>query len=63
MTKQQDWIKTSEQKPDENVVVRAMDGGGHVQLLKRKGNLWWFDDESMYCYFVPTFWQPLEERK
>lgn len=62
MTKQQDWIKTAEQKPAENVVVRAMDSGGHVQLLKRKGNLWWFPDESMYCYFVPTFWQPPEEQ-
>lgn len=56
---QKDWIKTTDRKPDEGVVVRAMDSGGHVQLLTRIGNLWWFADGSMYVYFVPQYWQPI----
>lgn len=53
----QDWIPTERELPPDDVVVDAMDSGGHVQPLKRRGNLWWFADGSMYVYFVPKFWR------
>jgi len=53
----QNWTKTSSQLPSENTVVITMDSAGNVQDLKRKGNLWWFSDDSMYVYYTPKFWQ------
>jgi hypothetical protein len=32
---------------------------GAVQNLKRRGNLWWLPDDSMYVYFTPTHWRLL----
>lgn len=52
-----DWTQTVLQLPPDNKVVETMDSGGHVQNLIRKGNLWWFDDMSMYVYYVPKFWR------
>lgn len=52
-----DWSKTSERRPEEGVVVKAMDSGGHVQDLVYEKGLWWFPDRSMYVYFTPTFWR------
>jgi hypothetical protein len=49
----------------ENVVVLTWidDGEGvrNLQKLKRRGQLWWFPDDSMYCYYTPTHWRPLEK--
>jgi hypothetical protein len=46
----------------EDVVVRTKisdaSGERNDQLLKRRGNLWWFPDGSMYVYYTPTHWQP-----
>jgi hypothetical protein len=56
----QDLIPTAEAVPDEGQVVDAMDSGGHVQPLVRKGALWFFPDWSMYVYFTPRFWRPIE---
>ncbi len=25
--------------------------------LKRRGNLWYFPDDSMYVYYTPTHWR------
>ena len=52
-----DWIKTSSLLPPEGKVVSTMDSGGSVQLLKRRKGLWFFPDDSMYVYYVPSFWQ------
>lgn len=27
--------------------------------LKRGGNLWWYPDGSMYVYYTPTHWKPV----
>jgi len=52
-----DWIPTEREEPPEGDIVEAMDSGGHVHLLKRRGRLWWFADGSMYVYFTPKFWR------
>jgi len=47
----------------EDVVVRTKisdaDGDRNDQPLKRRGNLWWFPDGSMYVYYKPTHWAPM----
>ena len=54
------WIKTSDELPPENIVVETKidDGKGvrNQRPLKRKGNLWYFPDMSMYVYYTPTRW-------
>ena len=46
----------------ENVVVRTkIDdecGCRNDQTLKRRDNLWWIPDGSMYVYYRPTHWRP-----
>lgn len=32
----------------------------NVQNLVYERNLWWFPDRSMYVYYTPTHWRPLE---
>lgn len=57
-----DWIALSDQRPAEGLVVntKISDGKGerNEQQLKRRGNLWFFPDGSMYVYYTPTHWQP-----
>jgi hypothetical protein len=36
-------------------------GVRNEQTLKRRGNLWWFPDDSMHCYYRPTHWRPVPE--
>lgn len=47
----------------ENVIVKTKiddaDGLRNEQSLKRRGNLWWHPDGSMYVYYTPTHWSPL----
>lgn len=49
----------------ENVPVRTKidDGKGvrNEQPLLRCGRLWFFPDRSMYVYYTPTHWAPLQE--
>lgn len=56
------WIPTAAQLPPEGVVVDTQDSGGNVQLLKRKGNLWWHPDGAMYVYYVPKCWRHVVTR-
>ena len=47
--------------PEKVVIETKIDEGGrirNIQTLKRVGNLWWFPDMSMYCYYRPTHWRP-----
>ena len=53
------WYHTANQLPPENELVRAMDSGGHVQELRRKGNLWFLSDESGYVYYTPKMWSKI----
>lgn len=46
--------------PHNEVVETKIDdqnGVRNVRTLKRMGNLWWFPDGSMYCYYRPTHWR------
>lgn len=56
-----DWIATSDLLPKEGKVVETKieRGGGSSNecTLKRRGNLWFFPDGSMYVYYVPTHWR------
>ena len=51
------YIMTAHERPPEDIVVETVDGGGCVRDLKRKGNLYFLPDESMYMYFVPQMWK------
>jgi hypothetical protein len=54
------WIKCKEQLPPEGVTVNTKiddaNGERNEQRLKRRGNLWWHPDDSMYVYYTPTHW-------
>jgi hypothetical protein len=54
------WIKCLDRLPPEGVSVLTKiddaDGERNEQRLKRRKNLWWFPDESMYVYYTPTHW-------
>jgi hypothetical protein len=46
--------------PDDLIVDTKIDdrtGERNVQYLKRKNNLWWLADGSMYVYYTPTHWR------
>ncbi|SDR17331.1 DUF551 domain-containing protein [Paraburkholderia tuberum] len=36
-------------------------GARNEQTLRRRGNLWFLPDDSMYVYYTPTHWQPLPQ--
>ena len=52
------WRSTESDPPPDGVVVQVKNNGG--ALLKRSGNLWFFPDESMYVYYWPEFWRPVD---
>ena len=58
------WIKCSMQLPAEGVVVetRIFDwkGARNEGRLKRQGRLWFLPDGSMYVYYEPTEWRPIQ---
>lgn len=58
-----DWISTADSLPDEGVTVDTCinDKGGfrNHQKLKRRGRMWYFEDDSMYVYYRPTHWRHL----
>jgi hypothetical protein len=58
------WIKCSDNLPDHNIVVDTKiddaDGCRNEQALKRQGTLWFVPDGSIYVYYRPTHWKPLE---
>lgn len=53
------WIPTISQLPLERLVVETKSPNGQVQQLKRIGTLWFFPDDSMYVYYVPSEWRLL----
>lgn len=58
------WISVNDRLPEEGVVVQTKIHDGkcrrNEQDLKRKGNLWFLPDGSMYVYYTPTHWSPKE---
>lgn len=61
-----EWIKCSDRlpAPDADVETKIDDGCGvrNEARLRRHSNLWWFTDMSMYVYYSPTHWRPLDGR-
>jgi len=54
------WRSVETNPPPQNVEVDTMSPGGMQQTLKLRGNLWWFPDDRMYCYYTPSFWIELD---
>lgn len=53
-----EWRRVaSSSMPPEGVEVKTQSENGLEQTLKRKGNLWFFPDMSMYVYYTPKFWK------
>lgn len=59
----QKWNKVADILPQEGVLVRTVSPNGLEQVLKRSGRLWFFADGSMYVYYTPSWWLPLEKLK
>jgi len=60
-----DWIQVSDQLPEENLVVETKIDDQHgirneVRLF-REGRLWYVADGSMYVYYAPTHWRPVQQ--
>ena len=55
------WNLTASALPPVGVKVRTMSEGGIEQTMIYDNNLWWLPDKSMYVYYTPQFWKPLDE--
>lgn len=48
--------------PEGVVVLTKIDDGHGCRnegTLLRRGSLWFFPDERMYVYYMPTHWRPM----
>jgi hypothetical protein len=54
------WISCADLLPPEGEVVEVKNNGG--ARLRRRGNLWFLADGSMYVYYTPEYWRPIERR-
>lgn len=50
-----EWRSARNDPPLEGVVVQVQNNDG--ALLKRRGRLWFFPDDSMYVYYTPEYWR------
>lgn len=59
-----EWISVNYLLPasGQEVETKIDDSKGcrNVATLKFKSNLWWFPDMSMYVYYAPTHWRPIQ---
>lgn len=58
-----EW-QSIESAPEDTAVMTKIEdecGVRNEQTLKRRGNLWFPPDDSMYVYYTPTHWKPLPE--
>lgn len=55
------WISVEDRLPEDGKIVETKIDDGkfirNIQKLKRKGNLWFLPDGSMYVYYSPTHWK------
>ncbi len=55
------WIDIRYQLPVNGEVVDTMvcdsKGTRNEQPLRRRDNLWFFEDDSMHTYYTPTHWR------
>jgi hypothetical protein len=58
-----EWIAVHNKLPPEGELVetKIYDSAGERNFgkLRRKGNLWFLPDMSMYIYYCPTHWRKL----
>jgi hypothetical protein len=58
-----DWKLITDTAPMDDVEVMTKIDDGHARnetSLVRQGRLWFFPDRSMYVYYTPTHWHPLD---
>jgi hypothetical protein len=49
--------------PENTIVETKIDDAEGIRnetTLRRKGRLWFFPDYSMYVYYEPTHWRPVD---
>lgn len=53
-----EWQTVDNAPEDIPVLTKIHDGDGprNEQMLRKRGNLWWTTDGSMYVYYRPTHW-------
>ena len=56
------WHQTATELPPDGEVVEVMNGD-QVTTLVRQGRLWFFPDCSMYVYYTPRVWRPIESEQ
>lgn len=58
------WIRTSIRVPPEGELVDTkiddISGPRNERRMTRRGQLWFPKGESMYAYFTPTHWRPVD---
>jgi len=61
------WIRMEYRLPPEGDVVETKiddhKGIRKVVCLRRKGMLMFFKDWSMYVYYTPTHWRPVQDQE
>jgi hypothetical protein len=60
-----DWIPNAPTTAPNGVVVETKIDDEHgvrneIRLIKQN-SLWFFPDKSMYVYYAPTHWRPIQE--
>lgn len=62
-----EWICVVDELPPDGELVETKidDEGGcrNQQPLKRYHKLWFISDGSMYVYYSPTHWRPLQQTR
>jgi len=58
------WTMTEARLPPVGQVVETKisdtSGERNHARLKRDGRLWWTESGSMYVYYTPTHWRPVQ---
>ena len=59
-----DWLPITAELPQDEIKVETKIDTGMVERnvtkLARQGRLWFFPDRSMYVYYQPTHWRPID---
>jgi len=58
-----EW-KPASTVPEDTVVMTLIadeNGVRNEQQMRYRNRLWWFPDGSMYVYYKPTHWKPIND--
>ena len=53
------YTRTESSLPPEGELVDTISEGGIQAQLRRKNNLWFYEDMSMYVYYTPIMWKTI----